>query len=222
MKGSGKAADLLADVVIITDALTSEDKKLTPNDQAQAELEQVLKNLAPAAADAASNFDIFAAINTLKEWEDSDGQLAETDVQRTIDVKLSKLLCVSYNIVQKGAGNATTKSLYKYLRESLEAVSRGRRKSANYGASAGAGLVSVFDLKALSADFSLELLKCLLKSISAAKGHPLDTEMTWYKLKYIMLWGRDELVREQLKEVLNEEVLSMGLHVIVHDDSLAR
>ena len=222
MKGSGKAADLLADIVIITDALTSEDKKLTPNDQAQAELEQVLKNLAPAAADAASNFDIFAAINTLKKWEDSDGQLAETDVQRTIDVKLRKLLCVSYNIVQKGADDASTKSLYKHLRESLEAVSRGRRKSANYGASAGAGLVSVFDLKALSADFSLELLKCLLKSISAAKGNSLDTEMTWYKLKYIMLWGRDELVREQLKEVLNEEVLSMVLHVIVHDDSLAR
>ena len=229
MKGSGKAADLLADVVIITDALTSEDKKLTPNDQAQAELEQVLKNLAPAAADAASNFDIFAAINTLKKWEDSDGQLAETDVQRTIDVKLRKLLCVSYNIVQKGAGNATTKSLYRYLRESLEAVSKGRRKSANYGASAGVGLVSVFDLKASSADFNLELLKCLLKSIdrssstiSAAKGLPSISAIVLDKLKYIMLWGRDELVREQLKEVLNEEVLSMVLHVIVHEDSLAR
>ena len=226
MKGSGKAADLLADIVIITDALTSEDKKLTPNDQAQAELEQVLKNLAPAAADAASNFDIFAAINTLKKWEDSDGQLAETDVQRTIDVKLSKLLCVSYNIVQKGAD---TKSLYRYLRESLEAVSKGRRKSANYGASAGAGLVSVFDLKASSADFNLELLKCLLKSIdrssstiSAAKGLPSISAIVLDKLKLIMLWGRDELVREQLQEVLNEEVLSMVLHVIVHEDSLAR
>ena len=229
MKGSGKAADLLADIVIITDALTSEDKKLTPNDQTQADLEQVLKNLAPAAADAASNFDIFAAINTLKKWEDSDGKLAETDVQRTIDVKLSKLLCVSYNIVQKGAGNATTKSLYKYLRESLEAVSKGRRKSANYGASAGAGLVSVFDLKASSADFNLELLKCLLKSIdrssstiSAAKGLPSISAIVLDKLKLIMLWGRDELVREQLQEVLNEEVLSMVLHVIVHEDSLAR
>ena len=226
MKGSGKAADLLADIVIITDALTSEDKKLTPNDQTQADLEQVLKILVPAAADAASNFDIFAAINTLKHWEDSYGKLAETDVQRTIDVKLSKLLCVSYNIVQKGAD---TKSLYKYLRESLEAVSKGRRKSANYGASAGAGLVSVFDLKASSADFNLELLKCLLKSIdrssstiSAAKGLPSISAIVLDKLKLIMLWGRDELVREQLQEVLNEEVLSMVLHVIVHEDSLAR
>jgi hypothetical protein len=229
LKGSGKAADLLADIVIITDALTSEDKKLTPNDQTQADLEQVLKILVPAAADAASNFDIFAAINTLKHWEDSYGKLAETDVQRTIDVKLSKLLCVSYNIVQKGAGNATTKSLYRYLRESLEAVSKGRGKSANYGASAGAGLVSVFDLKASSADFNLELLKCLLKSIdrssstiSAAKGLLGFSAIVLDKLKYIMLWGRDELVREQLQEVLNEEVLSMVLHVIVHEDSLAR
>jgi hypothetical protein len=226
LKGSGKAADLLADIVIITDALTSEDKKLTANDQTQADLEQVLKILVPAAADAASNFDIFAAINTLKHWEDSYGKLAETDVQRTIDVKLSKLLCVSYNIVQKGAD---TKSLYKYLRESLEAVSKGRRKSANYGASAGAGLVSVFDLKASSADFNLELLKCLLKSIdrssstiSAAKGLLGFSAIVLDKLKYIMLWGRDELVREQLQEVLNEEVLSMVLHVIVHEDSLAR
>ena len=229
MKGSGKAADLLADIVIITDALTSEDKKLTPNDQTQADLEQVLKILVPAAADAASNFDIFAAINTLKHWEDSYGKLAETDVQRTIDVKLSKLLCVSYNIVQKGAGNATTKSLYRYLRESLEAVSKGRRKSANYGASAGVGLVSVFDLKASSADFNLELLKCLLKSIdrssstiSAAKGLPSISAIVLDKLKFITMWGRDELVREQLQEVLNEEVLSMVLHVIVHEDSLAR
>ena len=81
--------------------------------------------------------------------------------------------------------------------------------------------MSVFDLKALSADFSLELLKCLLKSISAAKGNPLDTEMTWYKLKYIMLWGRDELVHEQLKEVLNEGVLSTDFYMIVHEESLA-
>jgi hypothetical protein len=228
LKGSGKAADLLADIVIITDALTSEDKKFTPNDQTQADLEQVLKILVPAAADAASNFDIFAAINTLKHWEDSDGQLAETDVQRTIDVKLSKLLYVSYNIVQKGAFNATTKSLYRYLRESLEAVSKGRRKSANYGASAGAGLVSVFDLKASSADFNLELLKCLLKSIdrssfaiSAAKLDISAYSLWWYKLKYTMRMGRDDLVREQLSEVLNEKVLSMGLQATVYEDSLA-
>ena len=203
MKGSGKAADLLADIVIITDALTSEDKKLTANDQTQADLEQVLKILVPAAADAASNFDIFAAINTLKHWEDSYGKLAETDVQRTIDVKLSKLLCVSYNIVPQGAFNATTKlqkQLYRHLRESLEAVSTG--------------LVSVFDLKATtaSADFNLELLKCVVKSISADSvdmHNANNAKKTWYTLKYIMLWGRDDLIREHLSEVLDEEALSL-------------
>jgi len=199
VKGSGKAADLLADVVIITDALTGEDKELNSKDEAQGELKQVLQDLVPAADDAA-NYDIFAAISALKTWEDDN--IAETDIQRRIDIKLRRLLCVSYSIVQKGANNATTKHLYKYLRESLEAVSTG--------------MVSVFDLKGSSADFNGALLKCLLKSIdtsSSAGNNSLDPEKAWNKLKYakawkkleyIMRWGRDDLVREQLSEVLHE------------------
>jgi hypothetical protein len=35
VRGSGGASDLLADVVIITDALSSEDKELNSKDQAQ-------------------------------------------------------------------------------------------------------------------------------------------------------------------------------------------
>ncbi len=168
--------------------------------QRQQEAKQVLKDLAPAADDAAK-YDIFATIKTLKEWE--DGKCEETDVQRSSDVKLIKLLCVSYNIVPQGAFNATTKlqkQLYRHLRESLEAVSTG--------------LVSVFDLKATtaSADFNLELLKCVVKSISADSvdmHNANNAKKTWYTLKYIMLWGRDDLIREHLSEVLDEEALSL-------------
>ena len=176
----------------------------------------MLQGLASAADDAAS-YDIFAAISTLKKWE--DGKDVETDVQRSIDVKLRKLVCVSYSIVPKGADNATTKDLYKYLRESLEAVSTG--------------MVSVFDLKASSADFNGELLKCLLKSIdtSSSAGHKsldphkawdkLKYAKAWDKLKYAMLWGRDDLVHEQLSKVLHGGVLCMGLHLTVHQDFIA-
>jgi hypothetical protein len=165
-------------------------------------LKQVLQGLA-SAADDADSYDIFAAISTLRKWE--DGKDAETDVQRSIDVKLRKLVCVSYSIVPKGADNATTKHLYKYLRESLDAVSTG--------------MVSVFDLKASSADFNGELLKCLLKSIdtpSSAGNKSLDPKKAWDKLKYAkawdklkfaMLWGRDDLVHEQLSKVLQGRVL---------------
>ena len=147
--------------------------------------------LATPAGDAAK-IDINAVVKKLKEWEESN---AETDIQRSVDVKLRKLFCESYRIVRKGKSDATAKNLYKCLRESLEAV--------------GEDLVFVFDLKNSSADFNRELLKCALKSIDRSSTSAGDSlgQRAWYKLKYTMR-ARDDLVPEQLIEVLNEGVLN--------------
>jgi hypothetical protein len=202
VKGSGKAADLLADVAIFAKTNGSEDKELNRKDKPQTALKNLLQSFAPADA---ANFDIWAAINTLKGWE--GGKVAETDLQRSVDVKLKKLMCETYKIVVRGQNgelhlylqNTTTKKLYMYLRQSLEAVSTG--------------LVFVFDLIASSADrldFNRELLKCVHKSIDMSNtcAEDLDDSLG-LKLEYTMKWGRDELVHEQLNEVLNEGVLSM-------------
>jgi len=184
VKGSGKAADLLADVVILTDVNGKGDSE--PKDQTQFQLNDVLQSLVISSEDAVDRYDIFEAIDTLKNWEHSD---IETDIQRSTDVKLRSLMTESYSIVMKGAGNGTTKHLYKYLRETLEAVSTG--------------LVFVFDLKEASSDFNGALLKALMSSFERSDfaGKSLH-EKAWYKLKYTMLWGRDDLVHEQLEEVL--------------------
>jgi hypothetical protein len=231
VKGSGKAADLLADVFILTDAHSSEDNDednflqdnlLNRKDQAQAILKDVLQILATAASDAPKidtraviqkpldgrsgidlrKMDTRAAIQKLlKGWE-KEGR-TQTDIQRSVDVKLRKLFCDSYEIVQKGPSEATTKKLYKYLRESLEAV--------------GEGLVFVFDLRNSSADFNRELLKCALKSIdsSTSAGDSLLGRAS-YKLKYIMR-ARDDLVRDQLIEVLNEGFLNGVQNDLLHN-----
>ena len=163
-------------------------------------MKNLLQSFAPADA---ANFDIWAAINKLIGWEGR--KVAETDLQRSVDVKLKKLMCETYQIVAQGNGelhqylqNTTTQKLYEYLRQSLEAVSTG--------------LVFVFDLIASSADrldFNRELLKCVHKSIDMSNtcAEDLDDSLG-LKLKYTMKWGRDELVHEQLNEVLNEGVLS--------------
>ena len=127
VKGSGKAADLLADVAIFAKTNGSEDKELNRKDKPQTALKNLLQSFAPADA---ANFDIVAVITTLKEWE--GGKKPETDLQRSIDVKLRMLMCETYHIVVRGAVDATAKHLYQYLRKSLEAVSMG--------------LVFVFDL----------------------------------------------------------------------------
>jgi hypothetical protein len=221
VKGSGKAADLLADVFILTDAHSSEDNDednflqdnlLNRKDQAQAILKDVLQILATVASDA-SKIDTRAAIQKpldgrssidlrkmdtraaiqklLKGWE-KEGK-TQTDIQRSVDVKLRKLFCDSYEIVQKGKSEATAQNLYKYLRESLEAV--------------GEGLVFVFDLRNSSADVNRELLKCALKSIDSSTSAGDSLGRACYKLKYTMR-ARDDLVREQLIEVLNEGFLN--------------
>ncbi len=198
MKGSGGAADLLADVVILRKAYSSEendeDNLLQPKDQAQAVLKEVihtlaLEALAPNSAGDAAKDETIAAIDTLKKWESAKGG-SESDVQRSVDLKLRKLFCESYGIIPKGKSDATAKNIYKYLRHSLEAV--------------GKGLVLVFDLKNSSADFNREMLKCALKSIDSFSS-PGDSlgQRAWYKLKYTMK-SRDDLVPEQLIEVLNE------------------
>jgi hypothetical protein len=161
VKGSGKAADLLADIAIFTEANSSEDKdhkELNPKDQPQTALTNVLQMI----NDDAANFDILTVIKTLKKWE--GGRDPETDLQRSIDVKLKKLICETYDIVEKGNDlhqylqNTTTKKFYKYLRESLEAVNMG--------------LVFVLDSKASSADrldFNKDVLKCVHKSIDMSQ-----------------------------------------------------
>ena len=164
VKGSGKAADLLADVAISN-----------PKDLPQTALKNVLQMI----NDDAANFDILTVIKTLKKWE--GGKDPESDLQRSIDVKLKKLICENYDIVEKGNDlqylqntktkklyekgndlqylqNTKTKKLYKYLRESLEAVNMG--------------LVFVLDLKASSADrldFNKDVLKCVHKSIDMSR-----------------------------------------------------
>jgi hypothetical protein len=142
--------------------------------------------LATPAGDAAK-IDINAVVKKLKEWEESN---AETDIQRSVDVKLRKLFCESYSIVRKGNGAATAKKNYKTLRESLEAVNTG--------------LVLVYDLENSLADFKLELLKCALKSFDSCSD---SQKAACYKLKYT-LKARDDLVPEQMKEVLIEGVLN--------------
>ncbi len=204
MKGSGRAADLLADVVILTDARSSddidEDSLLQDNllkrmDQAQAALKDVLHQILATPAGYAAKIDTKAVVKKLKEWEEGK---AETDIQRRVDVKLRTLFCESYGIVRKGKSDATPKHLYKYLRESLEAVDQGLSQ----------GLVFVFDLKNSSADFNRELLKCALKSIdSSSSASDSLGQRAWYKLKFTMR-ARDDLIREQLMEVLNEGVLN--------------
>ncbi len=199
MKGSGRAADLLADVVLLTDARSEDidedsllqDNLLKRKDQAQAALKDVLHQILATPAGDAAKIDTKAVVKKLKEWEEGK---PETDIQRRVDLELRKLFCESYGIVQKGKSDATAKHLYKYLRESLEAV--------------GQGLVFVFDLENSSADFNREFLKCALKSIdsSSTASDPLG-QRAWYKLKYTIKC-RDDLVREQLIEVLNEGVLN--------------
>ncbi len=195
MRGSGGAADLLADVFILIKSYSSEendeDNLLQPKDQAQAVLKKVIHDLALEAnltGDAAKDESI-AAIDTLKKWESAKGG-SESDVQRSVDLKLRKLFCESYGIIPKGKSYSTAKNIYKYLRHSLEAV--------------GKDLVHVFDLKNSSADFNREMLKCALKSIDSFSS-PGDSlgQRAWYKLKYTMK-SRDDLVPEQLIEVLNE------------------
>ena len=156
VKGSGKAADLLADVaILLADVAISNPKDLP---------QTALKNVLQMINDDAANFDILTVIKTLKKWE--GGKDPESDLQRSIDVKLKKLICENYDIVEKGNDdddlqylqNTKTKKLYKYLRESLEAVNMG--------------LVFVFDSKASSADrldFNKDVLKCVHKSIDMSR-----------------------------------------------------
>jgi hypothetical protein len=42
----------------------------------------------------------------------------------------------------------------------------------------------------------------------------------WLKLKYTMMWGRDELVHEQLSEVQNEGILSTDFHMTIKNPLL--
>ena len=156
VKGSGKAADLLADVaILLADVAISNPKDLP---------QTALKNVLQMINDDAANFDILTVIKTLKKWE--GGKDPESDLQRSIDVKLKKLICENYDIVEKGNDdddlqylqNTKTKKLYKYLRESLEAVNMG--------------LVFVLDSKASSADrldFNKDVLKCVHKSIDMSR-----------------------------------------------------
>jgi hypothetical protein len=207
VKGSGMAANLLADIAIFKEAISNEGKGLNPKDKPQSALKSVLEMINKdclekrAPKDDAANFDIVAVITTLKEWE--GGKKPETDLQRSIDVKLRMLMCETYHIVVRGAVDATAKHLYQYLRKSLEAVSMG--------------LVFVFDLNVSSdvpQDFNEELLKCVHKSIDMSNS---SSNSLGIKLKYTMKWGRDELVYEHLKEVLNERIISTDLH----EESLA-
>ena len=172
MRLSGKAADLLADIVIVTredykrcqdddskPGKETSDKPVTKQDKRQTDVLELLDLLDSGET---KGYDFYTAIETLNTWvNDKARTIVEDDKRRIVDLKIRRLL-VDYEIAIQTTAKHT---LYKWLKECLEAVATG--------------IVFTFDLEKNSDDFNGAVLDCILHSLV----HEKPVEQAWLRIR---------------------------------------
>ena len=183
MRISGKAADLLADVVVVTredylenyrrrqdvdsnsGMLSKEetsDKPVTKQDKNQTDLFELLGLLDSGVT---KGYDFFAAMQTLDAWanDEKTRTIVEDDTRRIVDLKLRRMLLDVYQITVDLT--FSQHKLYGCLRDCLEAVATG--------------MVSVFDLEKNADDFNGAVLDCILRGLV----HKEPVEQAWLRIR---------------------------------------
>ena len=174
MRLSGKAADLLADIVIVTredykrcqdddskPGKETSDKPVTKQDKRQTDVLELLDLLDSGET---KGYDFYTAIETLNTWvNDKARTIVEDDKRRIVDLKIRRLL-VDYSLLI--ANQKTAKQdLYGLLKQCLEAVATG--------------MVFTFDLEKNADDFNGAVLDCILHSLV----HEKPAEQAWLRIR---------------------------------------
>ena len=172
MRLSGKAADLLADIVIVTredykrcqdddskPGKETSDKPVTKQDKRQTDVLEVLDLLDSGET---KGFDFYTAIETLNTWvNDKARTIVEDDKRRIVDLKIRRLL-VDYETAN---WKTAKQHLYGWLKQCLEAVATG--------------MVFTFDLEKNADDFNGAVLDCILHSLV----HEKPVEQAWLRIR---------------------------------------
>ena len=198
VRGSGKASDLIADIVIMIQHRKMPECyeqlalwKILENPKVMPDLEKYIREHDEEVVQKKRGKLFDYSIEYFKGRIDSLEKGKEDDM----DEQMQKLMYSVYKV----AGLKTDASkpvepirnAYTWLRLALEAA-----KSCN---------VSVFDFQKASGegseDFNAALLKCLLRG-SHALHSDTEKEAAWKRIKYTMLWDRDDLIHSELSSCL--------------------